>query len=125
MSSADLSARLVAAIQQVRTSTPHAPMCRSLCTDDVFKWAKSLGALATDVTGWTTDLYWAIRRSGELCTCDWAARVDARLAACVEAALVGESVRAFAFDAAETERRVIREAGLAAFLAAAAQERTT
>ena len=117
----DLSERLVAAIQQVRTSTPHAPMCRSLCTDDVFKWAKALGALATDVTGWTTDLYWAIRRSGELCTCDWQSRVDARLAACVEAALL-EAVDSAFQNVNGRPFKTWQDDGLAAFLAAAAQE---
>ena len=100
-----------AAIQQVRDRTAHTTTCPSR------DWETALPG----------DPMWARREPSareklELCACDWAARIDARLAACVEAALVGESVRAFAFDAAETERRVIREAGLAAFLAAAAQK---
>ena len=108
-----LQAQVRAAIQQVRTSTPHGPTCldgKCACA--------TCAVVVTEIHATIHEVHWPH------CSCDWPQRVDARLAACVEAALVGESVRAFAFDAAETERRVIREAGLAAFLAAAAPKET-
>ena len=87
----DLQARLVAALHEVRARTPHDVDCNSF------------------------------RISGEhhgmplwlACNCPWAARVDARLAACVEAGMT-----AAAYAEAATE------AALAAFLAAAAQKET-
>ena len=86
----DLVARLVAAIQQVRTSEPH----------DVDCYAPSWFA----------------------CNCPRTERVDARLAACVEAMMEA------AIGAPEGRRvhaYTLRESGLAAFLAAAAQKETT
>jgi len=105
----DLSARLVAALHEVRARTPHDVDCNSF------------------------------RISGEhhgmplwlACNCPWAARVDARLAACVEA--YGEAVGLTAWQngaAKGDDPRFARgpvdpyEAGLAAFLAAAAQKET-
>jgi len=84
-----LHARLTAAIQQVRTSTPR-----------------------------ECDCY--VRNHSASCNEQWAARVDARLAACVEVMI--REVRT-EDPADSTVKR--NEAGLAAFLAAAAQEETT
>ena len=89
----DLHARLVAAIQQVRQQTPRE------C---------SLGCVPP------THSMWCEERHG--------ARVDARLAACVEAMMEA------AIGAPEGRRvhaYTLRESGLAAFLAAAAQKETT
>ena len=97
----DLHARLMAAIQQVRTSEPH----------DVDCYAPSWFA----------------------CNCPRAERVDARLAVCVEAAIeaAGTAQRrslAFLLDpTAMDDSHIVsfEAAGLAAFLAAAAQKETT
>ena len=97
----DLQARLVAALNQVRTSTPHGLDCRFGDT--------GFGALTYR------------------CACGWQARVDARLAACVEAMLLAGAERAIAPWAAALlsgDEQAVIEAGLAAFLAAAAQEET-
>jgi len=91
----DLQARLVAAIQQVRASTLHVAPCY---------YAHDLNDLGAHV-----------------CTCSRAERVDARLAACGEAAIVATMRRADNENYLQTPV----EAGLAAFLAAAAQEETT
>ena len=88
----DLQARLVAAMQQVRTSTPRE--CDERCGRDSDH----------------TDACW--ERS--------AARVDARLAACVEAA-----IEATIWPLTDDEQSHERADALAAFLAAAAQEETT
>jgi hypothetical protein len=113
----DLQLQVTAAIQQVRQREPHNTMC------EIERDRRDEVAL----------------EGPPICTCDWQHRVDARLAACVEAAMTfsdevlsaaeDEAVRAgnertngLAYDlsdAAEGERRVLREAGLAAFLAAA------
>jgi len=97
-----LHARLVAAIQQVRTSTPHVN-CR----------------MNIQVGG---------RDEFLSCDCDWAARVDARLAACVEAAMkAADQEGADAMNAAHLAHEYYGdslEVGLAAFLAAAAQKET-
>ena len=99
----DLHARLVAAIQQVRDRMPHDPECL---------W----DVLTVDRGGITL----------RACTCDWAARVDARLAVCVEAAIdAADQEGADAMNAAHLAHEYhgdSLEAGLAAFLAAAAQE---
>jgi len=125
----DFGAQVRAALEQVRTSEPHDAEC---------------AALVDPHSGDDDDFVMRLASRGP-CDCTWAERVDARLAACVEAALTfsdevlsaaeDEAVRAgnertngLAYDlsdAAEGERRVLREAGLAAFLAAAAQKRTT
>jgi hypothetical protein len=70
----------------------------------------------------------------EPCSCDWAARVDARLATCVEAGflavaeLVAEADCLMATTPDERKLQAMYkaadEAGLVAFLAAAAQEET-
>ena len=100
----DLHARLMAAIQQVRQETPHVAPCY---------YAHDLNDLGAHV-----------------CTCSRAERVDARLAACVEAAIeaAGTAQRrslAFLLDpTAMDDSHIVsfEAAGLAAFLAAAAQK---
>ena len=98
----DLSARLAAAIQQVRTSTPRE------CDDGLCR----VGLVHS-------------------VDCDerWATRVDARLAACVEAAMtdaIETAMPQYHGDGSVTHesRDTSYEAGLAAFLAAAAQKET-
>ena len=93
-----LVARLVAAIQQVRQETPHDATCEPHIPEHDWK----------------------------SCTCDWAARVDARLAACVEAygraALERDRellAMAHHYGIWARQDRSPEEAGLAAFLAAA------
>ena len=93
-----LHARLTAAIQQVRTSTPRE--CGSECYSS------------------TRDEYRPMHSA--LCDSRWVIRVDARLAACVEVMI--REVRT-EDPADSTVKR--NEAGLAAFLAAAAQKETT
>ena len=102
----DLSERLVAAIQQVRTSTPHKDWCVSLAP---------LYHLQHDGS--------AIQWQRNACTCDWLKRVDARLAVCVEAAIKATINAAGSWTEQPASAAV--EAGLAAFLAAAAQKETT
>jgi hypothetical protein len=88
----DLQARLVAAIQQVRQQVQH-----------------------------TEDCHWAMQGPSAPpgCICNREGRVDARLAACVEAYGRG------GMWCAVTHRHGFDdESGLAAFLAAAAQEET-
>ena len=97
-----LVARLVAAIQQVRQQTPHAATCATRSAATLLSYA---------------------------CTCDREQRVDARLAACVEAAMQETAEAAIPHYGAHGEDiyesfPVICEAGLAAFLAAAAQKET-
>ena len=105
-----LVAHVVAAIQQVRASEPR--KCDECYTGGVF---------------------WPARHT-YACEARWAAKVDARLAACVEAMHeVGkQAYRALLQPAPDrTGMRDVftgsgyDEAGLAAFLAAAAQEETT
>jgi len=102
-----LQTQVRAAIQQVRTSEPHAKNCPSRDVTRLLRPKKRRvggGFQSERVRG--------------VCTCDWAARVDARLAACVEAMLeaaIAHPIR----EACYKERQL---AGLAAFLAAA-QER--
>jgi hypothetical protein len=103
----DLVARVTAAIQQVRDRTAHALRCDLLKAPSV--WA---------VIGREHDAKpeWVVVG----CSCDWQARVDARLAACVEASWGAVDVQARADESFDT----VDEAGLAAFLAAAAQKET-
>ena len=101
----DLQARLVAAIQQVRTSEPHDAHC---------------AALVDPHSGDDDDFVMRLASRGP-CDCSWAARVDARLAACVEAMLVAANQEPPAgWIGPNPFTR-----GLAAFLAAAAQKETT
>jgi len=105
----DLQARVMAAIQQVRGRTAHALRCDLLKAPSVW---------AVIERGHNAKPEWVVVG----CSCDWAARVDARLAACVEAMMEA------AIGAPEGRRvhaYTLRESGLAAFLAAAAQEETT
>ena len=126
----DLQARLVAALHEVRQQTPRECDLRCINWDEV------------DV------------EHSDSCSARWTARVDARVATCVEAAvraygateLPSESIRALfgeppsrwyvndkeyatmedAEAALVAERFALKEAaGLAAFLAAAAQKETT
>ena len=109
-----LVARLVAAIQQVRTSTPR----------ECDEWCATIAEDGTDAA-----------THSDACWLRWAERVDAQLAACVEtgfAAAYPGGLNAVAADdligGAFTKPNVFqaaREAGLAAFLAAAAQKETT
>ena len=116
----DLQARLVAAIQQVRTSTPHTPGCPARC-----------GTWQILALGGEHERFALACGGPEVC--DWAARVDARLAVCVEAAIeaAGTAQRrslAFLLDpTAMDDSHIVsfEAAGLAAFLAAAAQKETT
>jgi len=105
-----LQAQVRAAIQQVRTSTPHDADC---------------AALVDPHSGDDDDFVMKLASRGA-CDCIREARVDARLAACVEAAietaastgnLEGAELRAYNEPSAEA-------VGLAAFLAAAAQKET-
>ena len=114
----DLVARVVAAIQQVRASTPHTTTCPSR------DWETALPG----------DPMWVRREPSareklELCTCDREQRVDARLAACVEAAMkAADQEGADAMNAAHLAHEYdgdSQEAGLAAFLATAAQKEMT
>jgi len=93
----DLQARLVAAIQQVRTSTPRE--CGQWCS-----------------VGW---------HSHE-CDAHWVAASDARLAACVEASwhvAIARCIENVATgDYVPPKKAPAIDAGLAAFLAAAAQK---
>ena len=86
----DLVSRLVAAIQQVRTTTPRECL---------------LGCMPNVHSPW--------------CDERWAARVDARLAVCVEAAIKAAAEAPFGLSAPAT-----MDDGLAAFLAAAQKETT-
>ena len=86
----DLHARLVAAIQQVRTTTPRECL---------------LGCMPNVHSPW--------------CDERWAARVDARLAACVEAAIE------CAYLSGDDSPPSAHHRAVAAFLAAAAQKETT
>ena len=102
----DLQARVVAALHEVRARTPHDVGCNSF------------------------------RISGEhhgmplwlACNCPWAARVDARLAACVEAAITAAGFKGYWAHQVGRSRPLVQldaeAAGLAAFLAAAAQKET-
>jgi len=96
----DLHARLVAAIQQVRTTTPRECL---------------LGCMPNVHSPW--------------CDERWAARVDARLAACVEASwhvAIARCIENVATgDYVPPKKAPAIDAGLAAFLAAAAQKETT
>ena len=102
----DLVARLVAAIQQVRTSTPrecdfNCAVRRIESTSEHIPWSHSVA-----------------------CNERHGARVDARLAACVEAML--ESVHyTWHLNTGEDFSDTATREGLAAFLAAAAQKETT
>jgi len=110
----DFGAQVRAAIQQVRERTPR----------ECDAWCETVRDSGID----------GVLHS-EACTCDWQARVNARLAACVEtgfAAAYPGGLNAVAADdligGAFTKPNVFqaaREAGLAAFLAAAAQKETT
>jgi len=95
----DLVARLVAAIQQVRASEPR--KCDECYTGGVF---------------------WPARHT-DACEARWAAKVDVRLAACVEAygRALWKGAGGFSDD---SDWRPAKKAAVAAFLAAAAQERT-
>ena len=112
----DLVARLVAALHEVRDRTAHALRCDLLKAPSVW---------AVIERGHNAKPEWVVVG----CSCDWQQRVDARLAACVEA--YGEAVGLTAWQngaAKGDDPRFARgpvdpyEAGLAAFLAAAAQE---
>jgi len=96
----DLVARVVAAIQQVRQQMPHAKDC-----------------------GEGAEIEWEAMdgEARKACTCDWAVRVDARLAVCVEASWSAVDIQARADESFDT----VHEAGLAAFLAAATQKEET
>jgi len=99
----DLHARVVAAIQQVRDRTPR--KCDNWCYPN------------------TRDEYAPMH--SQRCDTQWAERVDARLAACVEALLDNvrhKSYRATSGDIA-VEQAFAAEQALAAFLAA--QKETT
>ena len=116
----DFVSRLVAAVQQVRRQVAHSLRCDFLKAPSV--WA---------VIGRERDAKpeWVVVG----CSCDWQQRFDARLAACVEAAILGyvpvvdnEGMCSHEMsDAAEEREQKRQEAGLAAFLAAAAQKETT
>jgi len=99
----DLQTQLVAAIQQVRARTPHVAPCY---------YAHDLNDLGAHV-----------------CTCSRDGRVDARLAACVEASwhvAIARCIENVATgDYVPPKKAPAIDAGLAAFLAAAAQEETT
>jgi len=108
----DLRTQLVAAVQQVRTSTPRECERYAYCDD------------GPSLSG---------RWHAQACNEQWAERVDARLAVCVEAMLdvavpdlpedCTASPTQHAIDQYERiARNEVRLAGLAAFLAAAAQE---
>jgi hypothetical protein len=101
----DLQASLVAAIQQVRTSTPRE--CDYLCL------------AARQVVG-RSDIH------STACDERWQVKADARLAACVDAAIEASGQEgADAMNAAHLAHEYhgdSQEAGLAAFLAAAAQK---
>ena len=101
----DLHAQLRAAIQQVRTSEPHDATCGS----------KSCARCGFLLTAHPT------RKSCAPpvpypCTCDWAARVDARLAACVEAAIT------CAYLSGDDSPPSAHHRAVAAFVARAAQK---
>ena len=104
----DLVARVVAAIQQVRTSTPHDAECI------VLSQARFSGGG---------------HEFGVACNCTWTERVDARLAACVEASwhvAIARCIENVATgDYVPPKKAPAIDAGLAAFLAAAAQKETT
>jgi len=93
----DLRTQLVAAVQQVRTSTPRECERYAYCDD------------GPSLSG---------RWHAQACNEQWAERVDARLAVCVEAMLVAANQEPPAgWIGPNPFTR-----GLAAFLAAAAQE---
>jgi len=95
-------------MQQVRTSEPHAKDC-----------------------GEGAEIEWEAMdgEARKACTCDWAVRVDARLAACVEAygrAIISDTLYDGAFWGADAKgTHGYLEVGLAAFLAAPAKKETT
>ena len=106
----DLRTQLVAAVQQVRTSTPR----------ECDEWCETIADSGFD----------GLVSHSNACVERWAARVDARLAACVEATIeaAGTAQRrslAFLLDpTAMDDSHIVsfEAAGLAAFLATAAQE---
>ena len=95
----DLQARVVAAIQQVRTSTPR----------ECDEWCETIADSGFD----------GLVSHSNACVERWAAKVDARLAACVEAML---EAAICAPEGRRVHAYTLREAGLAAFQAAAAPE---
>jgi hypothetical protein len=97
---ADLPAQVRAAIQQVWTSEPHDTECI------VLSQARFSGGR---------------HEFGVACNCTQRARVDARLAACVEA-MVEEGVYAAFLIVNGTPSANWRDEALAAFVARAAQE---
>jgi hypothetical protein len=106
----DLQARVVAALHEVRTSTPRP--CDEYCDDG--------GPLPSP------------RWHSAGCNERWAARVNARLAACVEAGFLAVAELVMEADvpighevALQKMYAAADKAGLAAFLAAAAQKETT
>ena len=109
----NVQAQVRAALQQVRERTPRE--CDVVCK--------------------TTDYFAPLIVHSEACTDDWTARVDARLAACVEAGflavaeLVAEADCLMATTPDERKLQAMYkaadEAGLAAFLAAASQGEST
>jgi hypothetical protein len=96
----DLQNRVMQAIQAVRTSEPHAKDC-----------------------GEGAEIEWEAMdgEARKACTCDWQARVDARLAACVEASWRAAKRGLLFAEIPGTYEDFV----LAAFLAAAAQKETT
>jgi len=99
-----LQAQVRAALQQVRASTPREGECDEWC-------AASYDQQATH---------------SDACCSRWAQRVDARLAVCVEAMLsVGIREATLVALGPANDYASAWEAGLAAFLAAAAQKETT
>jgi len=92
----DLHERLVAALHEVRARTPRE--CDGNC--------------------WTTSGYERITMHSQMCEVRYIARVDARVATCVEA--FGRHLLEHVHEHVTWDGHF--EAGLAAFLAAAAQE---
>jgi len=104
----DVQAQVRAAIQQVRTSTPR----------ECDEWCATIAEDGTDAA-----------THSDACWLRWAERVDARLAVCVEAAMFAGATSAWnralvtrGRQSTEVTNQGISDAGLAAFLAAAAQE---
>jgi len=105
----DLQARLVAAIQSIRTSTPR----------ECDEWCETIADSGFD----------GLVSHSNACVERWAARVDARLAACVEASwhvAIARCIENVATgDYVPPKKAPAIDAGLAAFLVAAAQKETT